>query len=524
MPFESSIRVSMMTAAMNRYNAAHDLIERNLNAGRESKVAYIDDTQRCTFGDLAARVRRFATALRDHGVVPEQRVLLCLEDSVDFPVAFLGAIWAGIVPVPVNTLLAASDYAQMIGHSRARIVFVSPSRHDVIRSIAPPDLPIVVVDGDGLSHFIGSSQPMPTAYDSCASDICFWLYSSGSTGEPKGVVHLHQSLICTAERYAQAVLGLREHDIVYSASKLFFAYGLGNALTFPLSVGATTILTSQRVTPEVAFTQLTRHAATVFCAVPTLFANMLAWQSTHATADHLAVRICVSAGEALPREIGERWTARYGSEILDGIGSTEMLHIFLSNRPGAVRYGTTGRAVPGYELRLLGEDGGEAADGQLGDLYVKGPSSAVMYWGDRDRSCATFQGEWTRTGDKFLRDEHGNYVYGGRSDDMLKVAGLYVSPFEVESALVAHPEVLEAAVVGTPDAAGLIKPRAFVVLRSPCPAGEVDSLREAIRSHVRARLAHYKCPQSLEFVTELPKTATGKVQRFRLRRAHEQGV
>jgi benzoate-CoA ligase len=243
---------------------------------------------------------------------------------------------------------------------------------------------------------------------------------------------------------------------------------------------------------------------------------MLAWPAAPAR-DQLALRVCVSAGEALPRDIGERWTTRYRSEILDGIGSTEMLHIFLSNRPGSVRYGTTGRAVPGYEVRLLGEDGHDVADGELGDLYVKGPSSAVMYWGDRDRSCATFQGEWTKTGDKFRRDEHGNYVYGGRIDDMLKVAGMYVSPFEVESALIGHPDVLEAAVVGAPDDAGLIKPRAFVVLRTPCASSDVEALRDALRAHVKERLAHYKCPQWLEFVNELPKTATGKVQRFRLR-------
>ena len=281
-------------------------------------------------------------------------------------------------------------------------------------------------------------------------------------------------------------------------------------------MGATTVLTRHRVTPAIAFGQLTRHRATIFCGVPTLFAAMLAMPDAPPR-DQLSTRVCVSAGEALPRDIGERWTARHGCDIVDGIGSTEMLHIFLSNRPGEVRYGTTGRPVPGYELRLLGDDGREVQDGELGDLQVKGGSSAALYWADRDRSCATFCGEWTWTGDKFSRDRDGYYVYGGRSDDMLKVGGMYVSPFEVESALISHPSVLEAAVVGAPDAAGLIKPRAFVVLRTACDDAEATALREALRVHVKSRLAHYKCPHWLEFVSELPKTATGKVQRFRLR-------
>jgi benzoate-CoA ligase len=476
----------------------------------------VDDTGRCTYDELAARVRRFAGALRAAGVAPEQRVLLCLEDSIDFAVAFLGAIWAGVVPVPVNTLLPAADYALMIRHSRARLLFVSPDQYDVVHSAAPDDVPVIVLDANGLSRFAGSADPLLVPYDSCASDICFWLYSSGSTGEPKAAVHLHRSLCYTADHYAVGVLGLRAGDVVYSASKLFFAYGLGNALTFPLSVGATAVLTRHRVTPDVAFTQLVRQRATIFCAVPTLFASMLAWPDAP-SAEPLAVRLCVSAGEALPRDIGERWKARYGSDILDGIGSTEMLHIFLSNRPGDVRYGTTGRPVPGYELRLVDDDGHAVAAGELGDLYVKGGSSAAMYWADRERSCATFQGAWTRTGDKFRCDADGSYVYGGRSDDMLKVGGMYVSPFEVESALVAHPAVLEAAVVGAPDAAGLTKPRAFVVLRVPCAEAEMPAVRDTLRAHVKARLAHYKCPHWIEVVAELPKTATGKVQRFRLR-------
>jgi benzoate-CoA ligase len=313
--------------------------------------------------------------------------------------------------------------------------------------------------------------------------------------------------------YGRAILGLRESDVVYSAAKLFFAYGLGNALTFPMSVGATAVLLPSRPTPADVFGVLTKYQPTVFCGVPTLFAGLLAAPERPAKSA-VRVRVCTSAGEALPAEIGRKWTAEYGCEILDGIGSTEMLHIFLSNRPGQVRYGTTGMAVPGYRLRVVGDDGHECGDGELGELQISGPSAALMYWNSREKTKATFAGEWTKSGDKYTRDADGYYTYGGRTDDMLKVGGIYVSPFEVEASLMTHPAVLEAAVIGVADADDLVKPKAYVVLKAGAEASA-----DVLRQHVKDALAPYKYPRWIEFVTELPKTATGKIQRFKLRNA-----
>jgi benzoate-CoA ligase len=324
-------------------------------------------------------------------------------------------------------------------------------------------------------------------------------------------VHLHSHLIQTAELYGKAVLGIQASDIVYSAAKLFFAYGLGNALTFPMAVGATTVLLPARPTTADVFDILTKYQPTIFYGVPTLYASLLA-DPKRPKKTALNLRVCTSAGEALPAEIGKKWTAEYGSEILDGIGSTEMLHIFLSNRPGEVRYGTTGKAVPGYALRLVGEDGQECKDGEIGELQINGPTSALMYWNNRTKTKATFAGEWTRSGDKYIRDADGYYTYSGRSDDMLKVGGIYVSPFEVEASLMTHPSILEAAVVGLADTDGLIKPKAFVVLKS-----EQQLSADELKQHVKSQLAPYKYPRWVEFVQELPKTATGKIQRFKLR-------
>jgi benzoate-CoA ligase len=344
-----------------------------------------------------------------------------------------------------------------------------------------------------------------------ADDVCFWLYSSGSTGSPKGTVHLHSHLIQTAELYGRGVLGLREDDVVFSAAKLFFAYGLGNALSFPLAVGATTVLLGSRPTPADVFQVLKVHQPTVFFGVPTLFAGLLAHAQKPNSAQ-LNLRVCTSAGEALPADIGHKWQAEYGVEILDGIGSTEMLHIFLSNQPGRVRYGTTGYPVPGYRLRLVNDAGTECSVGELGELQINGPSAALMYWRNREKTKHTFAGEWTRSGDKYSRDADGYYTYGGRSDDMLKVGGIYVSPFEVEACLMSHSAVLEAAVVGHADEEGLVKPKAYVVLKTGHAATEAE-----LQSHVKGQLAPYKYPRWISFLNELPKTATGKIQRFKLR-------
>ncbi len=504
------------------YNAAADLIGRNLAAGRGAKTAFIDDVGACSYAGLAERAARFANALRGLGLRREERILLCLHDGIDFPIAFLGAITAGIVPVAVNTQLGAQEFAFMLADSRARAVVVSAPVLPVMTAavaMVPVPKPEIIVSGETdtapafaplLAAAPADTQSVPTHPD----EPCFWLYSSGSTGRPKGTVHLHSSLMATAERYAVPVLGIAESDIVYSAAKLFFAYGLGNALTFPMAVGATSVLSAERPSPAVCGRILRRHKATIFYGVPTLFNAMLADPSLPA-ASELALRRCVSAGEPLPQEIGRRWSDRVGVDILDGIGSTEMLHIFLSNRPGDLRYGTTGKAVPGYELQIVGDDGRPVRRGEIGDLMVSGPSAAAGYWNNRERSRSTFLGPRTRTGDKYYEDEDGYYVYCGRSDDMMKVNGMWVSPAEVEAALIAHEGVLEAAVVGAPDADGLTKPKAFVVAK-PGTAADVE-LTRSLDAHAKGRLAPYKCPRWIALIDELPKTATGKIQRFKLR-------
>ncbi len=504
------------------YNAAHDLIERNLVAGRARKTAYIDDAGAYTYGELAERINRFANAIIALGVQREQRVLLCLVDTIDFPAAFLGCIKAGVIPVAANTLLTTNDYEYMLRDSRAKALVVSAQLLPTLASLLGrlPDLEHVIVSGGDADRHLSFKRltaeagttfdPAPTTCD----DACFWLYSSGSTGAPKGTVHIHSSIVYTAELFAKPIVGIREDDVVFSAAKLFFAYGLGNALSFPMSVGATTVLMAERPTPAAVFARLRKHQPTIFYAVPTLFAAMLASPELPKRGE-LKMRLCTSAGEALPADIGRRWTEHFGVEILDGIGSTEMLHVFLSNRQGQVRYGTTGVPVPGYELRVLDEQGKPVAPGEVGELQVNGPTAAIGYWNNREKTRSTFQGPWTRCGDKYSVDTDGYYRYAGRSDDMLKVSGIYVSPIEVESALITHPAVLEAAVIGRADEEQLVKPVAFVVLKQ----GEkpTDELAQALQQHVKSRLAPYKYPRWIEFIDELPKTATGKIQRFKLR-------
>jgi benzoate-CoA ligase len=499
-----------------RFNAAAHLLA--LNTGRGDVTAYIDDRERLSYAALGDRVRRCAAGLLALGLKREERVLMVMHDSVDFVTAFLGALYAGLVPVPVNTLLTPDDHAYMLEHSAAQALLTSGALWPALRAVVEGRaLPVIVSAATELpagTHAFSSllaCAPLAAPADTRADDFGFWLYSSGSTGRPKGTVHTHANLYWTAALYGTPVLGLREGDVGFSAAKLFFAYGLGNALTFPLSVGATTVLAAERPTPAAVFRRWLEHGVTVFFGAPTGYAGMLASNELPARSQ-VKLRLCSSAGEALPREIGERFTAHFGCEIVDGLGSTEMLHIFLSNRPGQVNYGSTGRVVPGYKLKLVAEDGSEAKAGEIGDLYVSGPSSALMYWGQRDKSRATFQGEWTKTGDKYSVDEHGCYVYAGRSDDMLKVSGIYVSPFEVEATLMQHPAVLESAVIGVQDADGLTKTKAFVVRK---PGQQVDEAE--LKAFVKERLAAYKYPRAIEFIDELPKTATGKIQRFRLR-------
>jgi len=522
-PSPTLYRALTLDAIPRDYNFAADILKRNLDAGRANKLAYIDHRQGWTYGALAERVERFGHVLRSLGIRREERVLMCLLDTIDWPTAFLGAIKAGVVPVPVNTLMTENDYCFMLEDSRARLLVVSDELYPKFAKAigAAKDLMHVVISGEnahGRSRFedlLAAAATDAVTAPTVRDDMCFWLYTSGSTGKPKGAVHTHADLRLTDELYGKPFLGITENDVCYSVAKLFFAYGLGNALTFPMSAGATTVLLPHRPTPELVADILKKHPVTVFYAVPTFYAAFLASAAAPARAD-VRIRRCVSAGEALPADVGRRWSERYGVDILDGIGSTEMLHIFISNRAGEVRYGTTGKPVPGYEVRLIDDDGKVIETrGKMGELQVRGPTSAIMYWNNREQSRATFLGEWTRSGDKYVEDENGYFIYCGRHDDMLKVSGMYVSPFEVEAVLQSHPEVLEAAVVGWPDVDALIKPKAFVVLKAPDRAG--DELVRTLQDYCRQKLAPFKYPRWLEFRSELPKTATGKIQRFKLR-------
>src|SRR5258706_709430 len=504
------------------YNAAADLIERNIAAGRGGKLAYVDDAGQYTFAELAERVNRFGSGLQALGLGMEDRVLIAMLDGIDWPAAFLGSIRAGIIPIAVNTLLTTKDYEYMLSDSRAKALLVSEA---LLPQFAPllgklPFLKHVIVSGkDAKGHLLfeailkrGKSSLLaaPTTRD----DACFWLYSSGSTGKPKGTVHVHSSMALTAELYAKGVLGMKESDTVFSAAKLYFAYGLGNALSFTLYTGATAVLMAERPTPAAVFKRLVERKPTLFFGVPTLYAGMLA-SPEFPKKESLSLRSCISAGEALPAQIAKSFKERTGVDILDGIGSTEMLHIFLSNRPGDLRHGTTGKAVPGYELRLVDEQGNPVKQGELGEMEIAGPTSASHYGNTRDKPSNTFVGGWTKSGDKYSMDADGYYAYGGRSDDMLKVSGIWVSPAEVEAALVSHDAVLEAAVVGHEDEQKLVKPKAYVVLKPGQSASE--SLKAALQQHVKEKLAPYKYPRWIDFLSELPKTATGKIQRFKLR-------
>ncbi|MEG0939997.1 MAG: benzoate-CoA ligase family protein [Comamonas sp.] len=506
------------------FNFAQHLFD--LNQDRADKIAYTDDQGTLSYAQLQEQASRIAHGLLAAGIHREERVLLVMHDMREWVISFLGAMYAGVVPVAVNTLLTPADYAYMLEHCRAQAILtngalvpavqqaLNQAQHEVNHiwvtrpEEAPQGLPPAF---EPMQPWLAQQTPLPHAARTMGDDPGFWLYSSGSTGKPKGAVHTHANPYWTAELYGKPVLGLDENDVCFSAAKLYFAYGLGNALTFPLSVGASVALMAERPTPEAVFARWTQHQPTVFFGAPTGFAGMLAHPALPAR-EQVSLRMCSSAGEALPAEIAQRFKTHFGADIVDGIGSTEMLHIFLSNRPDDIRYGSTGKPVPGYAVELRGEDGKPVADGEIGDLFIKGPSAALMYWANRDKTRDTFQGAWLKSGDKYVRDADGYYTYAGRSDDMLKVSGIYVSPFEVESTLQLHPAVLEAAVIGVTDAQGLTKTKSYVV----CKPGHSTSEAE-LKAFVKDRLAAYKYPRFIEFVDELPKTATGKIQRFRLR-------
>ncbi len=478
---------------MSAYNAVTWLLDRNVDEGRGGKLAFTDTVSELTYGDLQKQSCRVANLLRRLGVRREERVAMIMLDTTDFPAVFLGAIRAGVVPVPLNTLLTSDQYAYVLADCRARVLFVSEALLPVVKDMVGrmADLDHVIVAGNDAHGYkklsddlAGESSSFATAATH-ADEPAFWLYSSGSTGMPKG-----------------------------SAAKLFFAYGLGNALTFPMSVGATTVLNSERPTPAVMFALMNKYNPSIFFGVPTLFSAMLNDETQKNERCGSRLRICTSAGEALPESVGNSWKSRFGVDILDGVGSTELLHIFLSNAPGDIKYGSSGRPVPGYRVRLVNEAGSDVPDGEVGELLVDAPSAGEGYWNQRSKSRQTFEGHWTRTGDKYVRDADGRYTFCGRSDDMFKVSGIWVSPFEVESALITHPAVLEAAVVPEADPEGLLKPKAFVVLRADA---DTDGLHEALKEHVKHKIGPWKYPRWIDVVDSLPKTATGKIQRFKLR-------
>ena len=505
------------------YNAAVDMIDRHMTEGRASKAAFIDANGVQTYGELAADCNRMANLLDAYRVDRETRIALLLNDTRNFPVVFWGAIKAGVVPVALNTLLTTEQYAYILADSRAKVLVVSAALFPVVQPILAT-LPflahVFVADGPAppsgrdLARELALQADTFEAVETTGDETAFWLYSSGSTGMPKGARHVHTSAMETARLYGRGVLGLGPDDVCFSAAKLFFAYGLGNGMSFPLAVGATTVLLAERPTPEAVFRTLQTHRPTIFFGVPTLYAAMLAHPGAGPDLSSPRLRACVSAGEALPAEVGLAWKRRFAVDILDGVGSTEMLHIYVSNRPGDVTYGTSGRPVPGYAIRLVDEAGEDVADGEVGEMLVEGSTAAEGYWNQRAKSRSTFEGGWTRTGDKYTRGADGAYTYQGRTDDMFKVSGIWVSPFEVESALIAHDAVLEAAVVPREDADGLLKPRAIVVLK---PGRMADGLVAVLQEHVKMKAGPWKYPRWIEFTDALPKTATGKIQRYKLR-------
>jgi benzoate-CoA ligase family protein len=511
----------------SRFNVAAHFIDRNVQSGREQKVAFECGDERVTYGQLLEQVNRMGSALKQLGVRSEERVALLLLDTPEFVYCFFGAIKIGAVAVPVNTMLHPAEHEYILNDCRARILIVSESLLPQLRSIPKNNLRYlekVIVSGKAaeselsLHELLGQSSPELEAQATSKDDAAFWLYSSGSTGRPKGCVHLHHDMVVCAELYAKAVLGITENDRFFSVAKLFFAYGLGNGLYFSLSVGATSILWPGSPSPANIYSVIERHKPTLFFSVPSNYSSLLAYHREQGPDfDLSSVRHAVSAGEALPAPLFHRFKERFGVEILDAIGSTEALHMFIANRPGAARPGSSGQILPGYEARIVDENGQPVPEGEIGNLLIQGDSVCACYWNQHEKTKETIQGHWLRTGDKYYCDRDGYYWYVGRSDDMIKVKGMWVSPVEIESVLLEHPLVQEAAVIGCADNNQLIKPAAYVVLK-PGQDGSAD-LTEALRQHISSRLAAHKCPQWLEFVPELPKTATGKIQRYKLRQS-----
>ena len=494
----------------NRYNVAADLLDRNLNAGRADKIAIHSAGGDVSYGELFKLACGAARTLKELGVRREERVLIVAYDSPGWVAAFLGAIRLGAVPVAVNPLLQRSeDYDHFIEDSLARVVVVDGATEEKLQAAAdraaePP--PLLRAGQIAVEKEV---EPAPTRRD----DMAFWLYSSGSTGKPKAVVHLQHDIPYTCVTYGEQVLGIKESDTTFSTTGLFHAYGFGNNLTMPYWVGASTVLHAGRHTPATVLDTIEKRRPTLFFSAPTLFNAILNFEGSRSR-DLSSIRHCVAAAESLPAEVWRRWKEAYGLTILDGVGSTEMLHIYCSNRLDDVRPGSSGKAVPGYELKILDEEGKPVPAGDAGDLYVKGDSALALYWAQHEKSKRSILGEWFFTGDRYRVDEDGYYWYEGRSDDMIKVSGLWASPIEIESALLEHPSVAESAVVGV-EVNGFTRIKAFVITKSGVEAG--DGLVTALQEHCKSKLQRYQFPHMIEFVSELPKTVTGKIQRYKLR-------
>jgi len=493
-----------------RFNAAQWFVGRHAAEGRGGRLAAETDDGTLTYAALDEHARGFAAYLLASGVHPGERVAIIMPDSLAFAVAFWGALAAGCIAVPLNPLLTAADLRTILEDCGAQFCVGESARDGA--TLLPDGC--ACVDEDAVLAHARETSPI-TAYAATHRDaFAFFLYSSGTTGEPKGVVHLHHDMWVCARTYAEHILQIRPDDRTFSVAKLFFAYGLGNGLYFPNDVAAACVLYRGRPMPESIFAQVASHRPTLFFGVPSAYALMLAAIEDGATFDFSSVRMCVSAGEALPPGIFDRWRERTGLEIIDGIGSTEILHIFLSNAHGDIAPGSSGRPVPGYAVRIVDEAENDCGVDEVGDLLVRGDSTMALYWNKHERTKATLSGEWIRTGDKYRCDADGRYWHAGRSDDMLKVGGIWVSPVEVEAVISAHEAVLECAVIGQADGDGLTKPHAYVVLRAPRDHAELES---ELKVFVKSRLAPYKYPRWISVVDALPKTATGKTQRFVLR-------
>lgn len=514
-----------MIAFPTSFNAATYFVDRNVREGRGVKTAVECGDRRVSYRQLLERTNQSGNVLRHLEVRPGERVVLILSDGPEFLYCFFGAIKIGAVAVPINPQLKAAEYEYLLNDSQARVVIVSDALVPQLQSIPHGHLKYlreIVVVGErfqphlSFHELVAGASPDLEAQPTGQDDAAFWLYSSGSTGPPKGCIHRHRNMAVCSELYAKGILRMNEDDRCYSVARLFFAYGLGNAGYFPLSCGAASILSPARPTPAGIFADIERYRPTLFFSVPTNYAALLAHPREQGSEfDLSSVRHAISAGEALPAPLFERFKQRFGVEILDAWGSTETLQMVLANRPGEARAGSSGKVIPGYEAKLVDDRGAEVPHGEIGMLLIKGDSTCAGYWNQHKKTSETFQGQWFRTGDKYQQDEEGYFWYAGRADDMFKVNGRWLSPAEVESALIAHPAVREAAVVARQDEHGLTKPAACVVVNSDVQPDE--ALANDLQNWVAQRVGAYKRPRWVSFLSELPKTATGKVQRFKLR-------